>query len=38
MMAKEFEMSMISELSFLLGLQVNQKKRLNFHLSKQICE
>jgi hypothetical protein len=37
MISREFEMSVIGELSFFLGLQV-KKKRWNFHLSKQICE
>ena len=34
LMSKEFEMSMIGELIFFLGFQVNERK--DFHLSREI--
>ena len=33
LMQGEFEMSMMGELNFFLGLQVKQKEKRNFHLS-----
>ena len=37
-MQKQFELSMLRELSFFLWLQISQLKKWYFHLSNQVCE